>query len=379
MKVIPIKTHKITIRDTDVLRILDQYIKRMPENSVLAITSKIIAICEGRVAGPKKANKDQLIVREAERYLPRSASKYNFFLTIKNGILLPSAGIDESNAFGQYILWPKDPQKTANAIRAYLIKRWRLKQVGVLITDSKTTPLRWGVTGVAVAHSGFKALNDYRGKKDLFGRTLKVTQANVADALAGSAVLLMGEGKEQTPLALIEKVSFVQFQKNNPSSRELQDLHIALEDDLYAPLLGSVKWKKGEGGKARVVVFGIFDGLHQGHQFFLQKAAEQGDELIAVAGRDETSRLLKNKTPRHAEKERVRALQNHPLVSKAILGDIKQSSWAILKRLQPDIICVGHDQTALRESLAQWIARQRNTQKRIRIVPLPKLSSVKFT
>src|SRR6266508_2193439 len=69
------------------------------------------------------------------------------------------------------------------------------------ITDSKTAPLRVGVTGVTLAYSGFQALNDYVGTKDLFGRAWRMIKVNVVDALATAAVLVMGEGSEQTPLA----------------------------------------------------------------------------------------------------------------------------------------------------------------------------------
>jgi len=138
-------------------------------------------------------DKDALIRQESEYYLPRKLNKYGVMLTIKRNILAPSAGIDESNAEGHYILWPKDPQKTANEIRAYLRKKYRLKKLGIIITDSRTLPLRWGTIGVCLAYSGFKSLNNYIGKKDLFGRKLNVTQSNVADSLAVAAVLAMGE------------------------------------------------------------------------------------------------------------------------------------------------------------------------------------------
>jgi F420-0:gamma-glutamyl ligase len=55
----------------------------------------------------------------------------------------------------------------------------------------------------------------------------------------------MGEGNEQTPLAVIEDVPFVKFQARNPLKKELESFHIDMEDDLYAPLLKGVKWRKG--------------------------------------------------------------------------------------------------------------------------------------
>ncbi len=245
MKISPLKTHKITAEDTDLFLILDKYLPKLKEGSVVAITSKIVAICEGRVVDPKSIDKDELVKQEAEVYLPRSMSKYNFLLTLKHNMIIASSGIDESNANGLYVLWPKDPQGTANAVREYLQKKFKIKNVGIIITDSRTSPLRWGVTGIALAHSGFSALNNYIGKKDIFKKPLKVTMANIADGLAGASVLSMGEGAEQTPMAVIENLPFVEFQGRNPTAKELKQLRIELKDDIYAPMLTGVRWMRG--------------------------------------------------------------------------------------------------------------------------------------
>src|SRR3989344_1439830 len=245
MRAVPIKTKKIRARTGSIFLILDNYVQKMPEGSVLAVTSKIISLCEGRVVGARGTNKDKLVEDEAEFFLPRKLSRYKIMFAIKNGILAPSAGIDESNTDGYYVLWPRDPQKTANEIKKKFKKKFRLKKVGGKITDSKTTPLRWGTSGVAIAHSGFAALKDYIGTSDVFGRKLKMTKANIMDALAASAVLVMGEGSEQTPLAIMEDMPFVKFQKRDPSASEIRELRISINDDLYAPMLKAVKWRKG--------------------------------------------------------------------------------------------------------------------------------------
>ncbi len=261
MKVFSIKTHKIKPYKQNLFEVLDKYLKSLEERQIVVITSKIVSICEGRVVKiskldsnelnkfvsdeMNKAEKKDLIRQEAEYFLPPEENKYNITLTIKGNLLIPTAGIDESNGNGYYILWPKDSQKTANAVRKYLGQKFSVKKVGVIITDSKTTPLRWGTTGVALTHSGFRCLNNYIGKLDIFGRKFEMQKANVLDALAASAVLVMGEGSEQTPLAVIEDIPFVKFQNRNPSEKELEEFHIDIEDDLYGSLLKSVKWRKG--------------------------------------------------------------------------------------------------------------------------------------
>lgn len=243
MRVQPIQTHPITTADRDLFAILATYLNPFNEQSILAITSKIIAISQGRVVTATATDRQRLIEAEADYFLPPSASRYGVTLTLKDNLLTPNAGIDESNADGYYVLWPHQPQAVADAVRAWLCQHFGLRQVGVIITDSSPVPLRWGVTGVAIAHSGFLALNDYIGQADLFGRPLQMTKANVAQALATAAVLVMGEGAESTPLAVINETPFVQFQERAPTDEELHSLHIALQDDLYAPLLTSVVWQ----------------------------------------------------------------------------------------------------------------------------------------
>lgn len=243
------KTHKITASDK-LSKILDDYLPMIEENSVVAIASKIVGICEGRVVKiisdeKRDEQKSELAKQEAEYYLPREFNQYGFMISINQGILVASAGIDESNSDGGFALWPENPQKSANEIREYLTRKHNLKQLGVILTDSKLTPLRWGVTGVSIAHSGFEALNDYIGKSDLFGRTMRAEKANVADSLATAAVAEMGEGDEQQPLAVITDAKFVQFQDRNPTPEELEKLKINLEDDVYASMLTAVSWQKG--------------------------------------------------------------------------------------------------------------------------------------
>lgn len=246
MRVQPLRTHKITTADRDLLAILDAHLTAFSDGSVLAITSKIVALAEGSAVPVAGTDKARLIAERAQRYLPAAASKHNVSLTITRGMLIATAGIDESNTDGHFVPWPADPQRSADTVRRYLGERFSVARAGVVITDSRTTPLRLGVTGVALAHSGFQALNDYVGVNDLFGRPLRMTKVNVMDALAMAAVLVMGEGSEQTPLAVIDDVPFVQFQARDPSADELAQLRVAPEDDLYAPLLERVPWQHNE-------------------------------------------------------------------------------------------------------------------------------------
>lgn len=218
----------------------------LAERSVLAVTSKILSFAEGNLVPVGSIDKHDLVRQTADWYTEPHSSKYDLMLAIKNHHMFVNAGIDESNANGNYVLWPKDSQDWANTIWRWLREHRGLQEVGVIITDSKTSPLHWGVTGASIAHSGFLALSPKFSHPDLFDRPLKMTQVNVAQALAAAAVYEMGETNESTPLAVVSEIRDITFQDREPSAQELADLIIELEDDVYAPVLKTADWKRGE-------------------------------------------------------------------------------------------------------------------------------------
>jgi len=237
LQVLALKTRIFKLNDPIVPFIIDaiEGTRNGPallENAVLAITSKIVSLAEGQTVARNTVAKEELVRRESDHFL--GSIGYGTFLTIKHGLLIPSAGIDESNsASNDYILYPKNPFQSARQIREALAQRFKLRHFGVLLTDSHTTPLRAGVTGIALAHSGFRAVTNKVGTPDLFGRSLKMTQINVADALAVSAVYCMGEANECSPLAILSGgIDFI-----SPSEEIPGECQIQKEKDLYWPLL----------------------------------------------------------------------------------------------------------------------------------------------
>lgn len=247
MKITAYRTHKIRIGD-NLFKILDKYLPQLGEKNVVIITSKIVAICQGRVVrNDGKVTRFDLAKKEAQYYLPEKYIVYGVHPTITNNVFTASAGIDESNGAGFWVLWPKDPMNEAKKIWGYLRDKNKIKKLGIVITDSKLTPLRRGVTGFGIAWCGFEPLKNYIGKPDIFGHQLKVTKTNIVDSLAASAVTVTGEGNEQTPLALIHDVPFVNFTNRPPTDEEVKEMTIPLEEDIYSALLTSVKWEKGEG------------------------------------------------------------------------------------------------------------------------------------
>lgn len=251
MKITAIKTPRLSSASGNLQRVLDAALPSIEEGSILAITSKIVSICEGSVIPFADIDKEDLVIQESDLYLPASLSNYGHHFTVTNNTLIAMAGIDQSNGEGYYILWPKDAQTTANDIRKYLTEKHGLKSLGIIITDSTCQPLRRGTTGISLAHSGFSALKNYMGTPDLFGRPFGVTQANIAGGIAAAAVLAMGEGTEQTPICVLTDIPSVEFQEDNPGSEELSEISIPLEDDLFAPFLTTVKWQQGERKKSK--------------------------------------------------------------------------------------------------------------------------------
>jgi F420-0:gamma-glutamyl ligase len=166
------------------------------------------------------------------------------FTITKNSLML-SAGIDESNSDGNFVLWPKNPLQTAKSIHYLITQKLNIRDFGVIIADSTSKPFRLGTTGLSLAHWGFKELNNYIGNNDLFGRTITVSKANVAEGIASAGVLVMGEGSEQTPLALATQLDFVKF-NNKYGGTCYNNAPNSYTKDLYEPFWKAVKWNKGE-------------------------------------------------------------------------------------------------------------------------------------
>lgn len=226
----PIQT-RIFRTDENLLDFVASQVSRdlVSESMILVVTSKIMSLAESRLVDKATVSKEALIAREADHNLGEVG--YGCFLTIKEGLFIPSAGIDESNSESdQYILYPEDPFASAEKLWHGLRERWNVRELGVLVTDSHTTPLRRGVTGISLAHWGFRGLRNLIGSPDLFGRKMQMTTVNVADGLATAATLMMGEANESRPLAVI-RCDGVEFTE----STDRNELKMPLQQDLYFP------------------------------------------------------------------------------------------------------------------------------------------------
>jgi len=202
----------------DIVALIEERVgNRLRDGDVLVISSKFLAVSEGRVVrlGSVRAGEKaeelaasyrmdprlcELVVRESDEIV---GGIPGFILASKDGLLTPNAGIDKSNVrHGTVVLYPRRPELSAWRIREAL-RFSRGVSIGVVICDSRLSPTRKGTTGVAVASSGVEAVLDMRGREDLFGNVLKVTAQALADDLGSAAEILMGESDEATPIVLV--------------------------------------------------------------------------------------------------------------------------------------------------------------------------------
>lgn len=227
---------------------------------ILAVTSKVVSVDEGRLVDLStvrptkralslagKAHIDPAFARVAldESDLVLGAVP-GALLSLKAGHLIANGGADLSNAPpGFAVLWPRDPWISAERLR-----RWAVRKaggsVGIVITDSHCEPLRLGTSGVALSCAGFLPVEDVRGRQDLFGRKMRITQRAVADGLASAAVLKMGEVDESTPASLLRDTG-VRILGRPLSKRERDQATIPPERDLFAPAYKASLRRKAPG------------------------------------------------------------------------------------------------------------------------------------
>ncbi|MGZ9222390.1 MAG: coenzyme F420-0:L-glutamate ligase, partial [Anaerolineales bacterium] len=164
----------------------------------------------------KDARLVELILQESNEVLRTRPG--TIIVEHKLGFVCANAGIDHSNvgsplpegeglevreagdALEEWVLLlPANPDRSAETIRQEIQNKIG-KRVGILIIDSHGRAWRNGTIGVAIGIAGLPGLQDLRGREDLFGFTLRITQVGVADELAAAASLMMGQAAEGTPV-----------------------------------------------------------------------------------------------------------------------------------------------------------------------------------
>lgn len=195
--------------------------RRLKSGDVVVIAQKIVSKAEGRTvdlatvtpsarakALARKSDKDprvvELILAESSEVL--RVRKGLIVVAHRQGFVLANAGIDQSNVVAdgteRALLLPRDPDASCRRLR----KQLKVKtgaDIAVIINDSVGRAWRLGTVGTALGAAGLPSLLDLRGKPDLFGRILRVTQVGLADQIASAAALVQGEAGEGMPIVLV--------------------------------------------------------------------------------------------------------------------------------------------------------------------------------
>jgi coenzyme F420-0:L-glutamate ligase/coenzyme F420-1:gamma-L-glutamate ligase len=237
---IPLIRHGNNLADI-VLNSLKQSNTTLQDNDIFVIAQKIVSKAEGRTVNlatiipseraielaaqtEKDARVVELILQESNEVLRTRVGA--IIVEHKLGFVCANAGIDHSNVDSPLpegegpgvrdshllsgeglgvrsedwvLLLPQNPDHSSRKMRDEIQSKTG-KQVGILIIDSHGRAWRNGTVGVAIGMAGIPGLEDLRGKPDLFGYTLQVTQVGVADELAAAASLVMGQAAEGTPV-----------------------------------------------------------------------------------------------------------------------------------------------------------------------------------
>jgi coenzyme F420-0:L-glutamate ligase / coenzyme F420-1:gamma-L-glutamate ligase len=197
------------------------------DDDVLVVVQKIVSKAEGRyvdlatvepspraVALAAEVDKDprfvELVLSEAKRVVRHRPGL--LIVEHRLGFVMANAGIDRSNiehpeGGERALLLPLDPDGSAAALRAHLQRVFGVR-LGVVISDSFGRPWRKGIVGVALGAAGIPAFIDMRGRPDLFGRDLKVTETGFADEIAAAASLVTGQADEAVPMVLVRGLSW---------------------------------------------------------------------------------------------------------------------------------------------------------------------------
>ena len=207
------------------------------DGDVVVISQKIVSKAEGLEVdistikpSPKaraiarKTGKDaglvQLILRDSRRVL--RADRQGLIVRRKDGLICLNAGVDKSNVEGRlnYARLPANSDSAASKIRLRL-EQLSGRKLGVIVADTYSRPLRVGQVEFAIGVSGLEPIIDYRGLKDIFGYELRFKFVGLADEVAAAAELVMGQGTERTPVAIVRGLPRVKMSEESGLSKKL--------------------------------------------------------------------------------------------------------------------------------------------------------------
>lgn len=219
---------------------------KLEDGDIIAIAQKVFSKAENRIVSlkdvvpSKKAEKIakvtgkspkfvELVLKETRSIL--KTSREVFLVEDKRGLICINAGIDKSNVKGKgkFALLPENPDASAQKC-CEEIKKLTGKNVAIIVCDTYSRPFRRGQVNFAIGMAGINPFKDYRGKKDLYGQTLKVKNVTVVDEIAAAAELLMGQATEARPIVIFKGLSdLTEFSADH----KITELPISRDEDLF--------------------------------------------------------------------------------------------------------------------------------------------------
>lgn len=210
----------------------------LEEGDVVVVSQKMVSKADGLlvdISGIKptrrakllssRCGKDprliELILKDSAKVL--RADSQALVVRRKDGFICLNAGVDKSNVQGRtmYSRLPEDSDRSARKLRIRL-EELSGRKLAVIIADTYSRPMRVGQVEFAIGVSGFEPIVDYRGQKDLFGYELRYKSVGLADEIAAAAELVIGQGTEQMPVAIVRGLPRLSRTEANALSRKMR-------------------------------------------------------------------------------------------------------------------------------------------------------------
>jgi coenzyme F420-0:L-glutamate ligase/coenzyme F420-1:gamma-L-glutamate ligase len=211
LEVLPVKGIGEVARGDDLAGVILTAVEsggmELRDRDVLVVTHKIVSKAEGAVVSgiDTEAAYREIVEQQAVSIIRRRGDL--IIAETSHGFVCANAGVDRSNTdAGTVVLLPEDPDRSAHKLRTRLERATGLT-IGLIITDTFGRAWRRGVVDFAIGISGVPAIVDYRGKPDMQGRTMEVTEIGVADEIAAAADLVMGKA-DGIPVAIVRGLVF---------------------------------------------------------------------------------------------------------------------------------------------------------------------------
>ncbi len=239
LTILPVKGLPDVKKGDDLGKLIVSKIRQQGEDvhqgDIVIIAQKIVSKAEGRVVAlskvkpsafamevAKEAEKDprhvEVILREAKKIIRMRGG--HLITETRHGLICANSAVDASNVGRQrdhVTLLPANPDASARRIQDRMRKLTGVDSP-VIVTDTFGRPWRMGHVNFAIGISGLKPIRDYRGTKDMYRRTLRVTEMAVADELASAGELVMNKA-DRVPVAVIRGYK---YRRGRGSAKDLQ-------------------------------------------------------------------------------------------------------------------------------------------------------------